>query len=151
MTETSATYTIGEPGEWGSVVERLRLTLALRSEAAVARELGFASPAWANRKKSGSLPWDRIIALCLERGISVDYLLTGRESETQHSAAEAVTIDESLLEDVLVAVEAELTRRKVTLPADRRARVVAWLYGEYKKGARQDERAFRAFMDLLCP
>lgn len=151
MTETIAEYRIGEPGEWGAVVARLRAMLDVRSEAAVARALGFASNAWANRKKSGSLPWDQIITLCLERGISVDYLLTGREPSTQQSTPEAVTIDEALLEDVLVAVEEELARRKVTLPADRRARVVAWLYGEYKKGARQDERAFRAFMDLLCP
>lgn len=150
MTSSTETLRKSEPPTWSDVVSRLRQAFGVRSEAAVARELGFASNAWANRKKASALPWDRIIEAALARGVSVDWILTGREASSERASGESVTLDEELLADVLVAVEVELGRRHITLAPERRAKVVMWLYREYQRGARHDDQAFRAFMDLLA-
>lgn len=59
------------------VITRVRQALGAINTTEVAVALGFTSSAFANRKKSGSLPYEPIVTLALRRGWDVRWLLTG--------------------------------------------------------------------------
>ena len=68
------------------VTGRLRQAWGLTSETALADALGLASSAYFNRKKAGSLPHAEIARLAVQRGINLDWVLTGEGSMRQHKA-----------------------------------------------------------------
>lgn len=59
------------------IVERLKQVLSVSSERALAIELGLKPAAYYNRKKAGSLPMQEIVATCVSRNVSMDWLFTG--------------------------------------------------------------------------
>jgi phage repressor protein C with HTH and peptisase S24 domain len=63
------------------VMQRLKNKLGLESDASIARILNMTPPAYTERKRRESLPYEQIIDICRKRGISIDYLITGKTEE----------------------------------------------------------------------
>lgn len=76
-----------------------RVTEALRAESVgeVATALGFTSSAFANRKKSGSLPCEQLVGLALRHGWDVRWIFTGQRQPVGE-------LDPELLSDIVVSV-----------------------------------------------
>jgi SOS-response transcriptional repressor LexA len=63
------------------VMQRLKDKIGLDSDAAMSRLLKMTPPAYTERKRRESIPYDQIVGLCRDRGISMDYLITGHAEE----------------------------------------------------------------------
>ena len=59
------------------VMARLKQAIKAENDAKVAEELGLSSSGFANIKKRGSLPYERMERVCDSRNVSMDWLLTG--------------------------------------------------------------------------
>jgi len=57
------------------VMERLKQALDIRSDRSLAERLGTSSNAYANLKKRGALPFDKVIILAMKHDLSIDDLL----------------------------------------------------------------------------
>lgn len=130
---------------FGEVMERLRLAIGAPTKAALAKALGMESNTYANRERSGSIPWEQVLRVCVEHGLSTDQVLTGRES--QHVDARH-PLDVELLTAVLTAIDAELAKRRETRSAQKRAKAAGVLY-EYFAGRQVDQAAFGRFLDAV--
>lgn len=75
--------------QFEAVAGRLRTALELRSFNALAKALGMSSSAFANRKKSGSLPLEAIVRIALEREVNLDWIFTGQGSPRRDSEPRA--------------------------------------------------------------
>lgn len=64
-------------GVFEEVLERLRLFLGYEHEYQVGDLIGLSRQALTNRKKSGSIPRDKIKLLCIERGVDFNWIMTG--------------------------------------------------------------------------
>jgi phage repressor protein C with HTH and peptisase S24 domain len=60
------------------VMPRLQKKLGFSTEKELAKELGMSQSAYAERKRKNSIPYDHVITLCRERGVSMDFIITGR-------------------------------------------------------------------------
>lgn len=60
---------------------RLKDKLGTTSDAQLARLLGLTPPALTERNRRESIPYDAAVEICRKRGISMDYLITGRSEE----------------------------------------------------------------------
>lgn len=79
-------------------MSRLQKKLDLSTEKEMALKLGMSQSAFAERKRKNSIPYDQVINLCRDIGISMDYLLTGRSEEFSGMVVdnlECVNVDES--------------------------------------------------------
>lgn len=63
--------------EIAEIIELLRQKKVLKSETAVAKLLGVTQQALSNHKSKGSIPFERLVALCENEGLSLDWLLLG--------------------------------------------------------------------------
>ncbi len=61
-----------------SVMERLKGSLNLANDAALCRLLGMSTSAYANRKKAGSIPLEKIVDVAAARDIDLTFVLTGK-------------------------------------------------------------------------
>lgn len=59
------------------VMARLKRAVKAESDAQIAEQLGLSSSGFANIKKRGSLPYERLERVCNSRNVSMDWLLTG--------------------------------------------------------------------------
>jgi len=59
------------------VMARLKQAIKVENDAQIAEELGLSSSGFANIKKRGSLPYERLERVCNSRNVSMDWLLTG--------------------------------------------------------------------------
>ena len=59
------------------VMARLKQAVKAENDAQIAEELGLSSSGFANIKKRGSLPYERLERICNSRNVSMDWLLTG--------------------------------------------------------------------------
>jgi hypothetical protein len=77
------------------IMERLKIASNTRSYNALADMLGLSSSAFANLKKRGSLPYDKIIVLANSLNVSMDWILTGKGEmlKTKPTAAASPTED----------------------------------------------------------
>lgn len=81
------------------VVKRLCLLLGIKSDRKLSTELGLSVTTLGIAKKKGKLPWDEILRLCKEKGISVDSLLDIEVSTQANELANSqrrVTITEPI-------------------------------------------------------
>ena len=60
------------------IFSRLKTVLAARTDADVARGLGISTAALSSFKRHGKFPYERLVKFCLSKGISIDWLLTGK-------------------------------------------------------------------------
>lgn len=82
------------------VFDRLRGLLALKSDAELSDALGMKPTAFANRKKNRSIPFEEIVAVANDRGISIDSILGVGNSHkvvNEPHGAYAVTKDDSFV------------------------------------------------------
>lgn len=96
-------------------MERLAQALGMPTRAELAEALGLQRNAYYNRKASESLPFNEIVELCVTRGISVDWLVTGQGSPTKDPDLALVPVAQvapellaeimGILEDCLSEVE----------------------------------------------
>ena len=63
-------------------MDRLRVLLAVKTDAELADALGMKPNTFANRKKSGSIPYDEVVAVSNGRGISLDAVFSPEYSQT---------------------------------------------------------------------
>ncbi len=63
------------------IIEILRENKSLKSETQVAKILGMTQQALAHHKLRGSYPYEQLAAFCEREGVSLDWLLLGREPE----------------------------------------------------------------------
>ncbi len=65
------------------VLGRLKKALGLQTDAALHGLLGMSSSRYANRKRSGSIPYEQVLALCSSRNVNLNWLFYG-EGPTFH-------------------------------------------------------------------
>lgn len=65
---------------FNSVIDRLRVALALKNDAEIAEAIGLKANAFANRKKSGSIPYEEIVNIALSRGLNLDEIFSAGNS-----------------------------------------------------------------------
>lgn len=63
---------------YSKVMERLKNKLQITEDQHLAKALGITHPSLSQRKQRESIPYERIIELCREKGISADYIFSGR-------------------------------------------------------------------------
>lgn len=59
------------------VIERFKTALGVENLGQVADIIGIKRNAFYNRKTSGSIPFEDIICVCLDRNISIDWVMAG--------------------------------------------------------------------------
>ena len=69
---------VDEKENFDAVATRLRAALGLSTDTALAERLGFKRTAWQARKARGALPIVEIEAVCLEHGINLDWVYSGK-------------------------------------------------------------------------
>ena len=69
--------------------ERLKTILGITTDTDLARTLGMSRTALNNRKKVGSIPFDAVLKLCMEKGISLDEIFGSSGDGKPLSPAEA--------------------------------------------------------------
>lgn len=131
---------------FAEVMERLREAIGAPTKAALAKALGMETNTYANRERSGSIPWEQVLRVCVERELPVDLVLTGRESSGDQGPVQPVDVE--LLTAVLAAIDAELEKRRETRSAQKRAKAAGVLY-EYFAGREVDQAAFGRFLDAV--
>lgn len=72
-----------------AVAERLRGLLSVKTDAELAEVLGMKPNAYANRKKSGSIPYDEIVTVMNVRGVSLDAVF--RPEDSQYVSSDSPT------------------------------------------------------------
>lgn len=65
------------------IMERLKYRLKVHSDTALAELLDMSQSTFAERKKRGSIPYDKIIALCDRKKLSSDWLFYGEAREAE--------------------------------------------------------------------
>jgi transcriptional regulator with XRE-family HTH domain len=77
-----------------SVMVRFKAALAVSSDGKLAEKLGLSNSAYANLKKRGSIPYEKVIALAISYNVNIDWLFTG---EGKASRREQQQLQASLL------------------------------------------------------
>jgi Bacteriophage CI repressor helix-turn-helix domain len=89
------------------VMARLKEALKAKTFAEVGRSLGLTTSAYANRKRSGSLPYETLLPFSDSRNISSDWLLFGHGSpfrDSDERVAPVAEIDSKLLAGIYLAL-----------------------------------------------
>lgn len=63
--------------KFSAVIERAKEAFGVKSDAALAEAIGLKATAFNNRKKTGSIPYDELIAAAQPRNVDITWLLTG--------------------------------------------------------------------------
>lgn len=106
---------------------RVGAALGAATDADLARALGLSTSDLANRKKRGTIPWERIVMAAVTRGVSMDSLIgraDGRSGTAEAAAGYAVRAEayRQAVEGVLSAIE----RAGLRLPAVQIRRLIAF-------------------------
>ncbi|HSX60245.1 MAG TPA: helix-turn-helix domain-containing protein [Tahibacter sp.] len=118
-----------------TVMARLKEALKASTFAEVGRYLGLTTSAYANRKRSGSLPFETLLPFADSRNISADWLLFGigtpfRDSDER--VAPIAEIDPKLLASIylalLRAMRSEPPTQQEELEATRLAGLASLVY-----------------------
>lgn len=139
-----------------AVLDRLKLALRVHTDTAVAEALGMSRTAFVNRKKTGSFPYEELLAAAEQRGLDLSEILTGRPANvatSQHLAEPPASytahLNLDLLEKVLCAVDRELAERELSLTSRKKAQVVAFLYEHFAARGELEDQGFARFMDAV--
>lgn len=140
---------------------RLQAALHLPNQNQLAKAMGMASNTYAQRKKNASIPWEEVLDLVEAHGLDADWIVSGKESSDMTRAAAsparepavpyAAAVDVDLLAAVLDGVEAGLADRRVNLPPEKRARIVALVYDYAQARGGASREAFARFLEALIP
>ncbi len=96
------------------VAARLKDALGLENDAALAAALGLSRSNYANKKSSGVVPYEAVLCLCKERGLSMEWVLFGVKSKfTKNDQLEAMP-----LAPILGCILTELNREFVRAAKD---------------------------------
>jgi CI repressor-like protein len=76
--------------EFEAVMARLKFVLAIHTDGQVANKLGLSSSAYANLKKRGSLPYEKINALAISQNMNLHWLYTSM-GEPEQVSSQAIT------------------------------------------------------------
>lgn len=87
--------------EIAEIISLIKEIKNVKSDTDVARVLGMKQSAFSERKKLNSIPYEHIALFCEKEGLSLDWLLLGREPEQKEKE-----IDE--LRKLLKSVEKKL-------------------------------------------
>lgn len=71
--------------DFNSVMQRIKHLKAIKYDYQVAKLLGLREKAFSARKKSGSIPFDKLQIFCRVEGISYDWLVKGEEESYSDS------------------------------------------------------------------
>jgi hypothetical protein len=97
------------------VMSRLKSVCAAGSDGQLAEELGLSGSAYANLKKRGSIPYEKVIALAMSYKVNLNWLFTGDNAEPTKQSLSTLspTLDE-LQPENLITLLTGLTERQVT-------------------------------------
>lgn len=70
--------------DFETVISRLKTELGARTDLEVAKTLGMSAPAFANRKKNDSLPYEEIVAAAMTRSLDLVFVLTGSRTRARN-------------------------------------------------------------------
>lgn len=92
------------------VMRRLREVLGYPTDAALARDIGMTTSNWANRKKTNSIPFDRVMPFAHSRGVSLSWLLFGEGEPMTEGGDRTVSaeIDTQLFAEAYIALGRQL-------------------------------------------
>lgn len=97
------------------VIGRLKKALGLQTDAALHSLLEMSSSRYANRKRSGSIPYEQVLALCSSRNVNLNWLFYG-EGPTFHDgrmAESPAVIDFQTLGVIYVALIRCYAKKKI--------------------------------------
>ena len=90
------------------VMGRLKMAIGAPTDAALCAAMGVASNTYANRKSSGSIPFDLVIATCISRSVNIDWVFTGDGAALKNG--QSVNAPELINKDLLAAATIQLQR-----------------------------------------
>lgn len=67
--------------DFEAVAIRLGQLIKSSKDADIHRFLGMSQSSYSNRKKRGTIPYDEIVSACIRDGLSLDYVLAGRDRD----------------------------------------------------------------------
>lgn len=67
--------------DYNEIMGRFKTKLGFKNDNEIAALFKMSTAALSERKKRGAIPFEQIIEVCRKRGISMDYLITGRAEE----------------------------------------------------------------------
>lgn len=62
------------------VIDRLKEKLEIKSDSALADLFEISTSAMSQNKRRDSIPYDRVIQVCMDNNISIDYVIKGRDA-----------------------------------------------------------------------
>lgn len=128
------------------VMSRLKDAVGAASFADLGRMLGLTTSAYANRKKTGSIPYEAIVDLASSEKISLDWLIFGelREMQNPLSANAQGQIDAQLLGRIVGELQRAYRPAADTEEAVRLAQLAGASGYIYNKVAFEDDEDLRA-------
>ncbi|MGD9368709.1 MAG: helix-turn-helix domain-containing protein [Desulfobacteraceae bacterium] len=125
-----------------AIVDRIKDSSGASTEKEVAELFGISAPDFSRSKKKGTL-LPLIVGWAMERDISLDWLIAGKDTQTSPMLADSVnlkgsatfgkklTLNNDLLTTIISAIEKELDSRELTLEAEKKAEAISLLYELY--------------------
>ena len=119
------------------VLDRVKEIEGVEFDKEVATPLRMSERNLASYKERGSMPWEQLKTYALWRGVSLEWLVNGtgpiRREELNgvgepRADYQARCLDIDLLSECIASVDRFLETSRRDLPADKRARIVGFLY-----------------------
>ena len=108
--------------DFEAVINRAKLIAKVKTQNELAEALGMSTGDLSNRKKRGTLPFERLVELAYSRNVSVDWLLTGTEKElpSAHVAGVSLSPRHQALLDLFNALPEEKQREAFSALEDKK-------------------------------
>lgn len=112
------------------LVHRLREVIGDEAVNAFARRCGLGESVMRSYLKGAMPSADRVAAIAEVRGVTTDWLITGRQPKMRADIIKATGgIDKQRLKEAIAAVEEGLRVAQKRLPADKHAELISLIYG----------------------
>lgn len=132
------------------VINRLSQVLQVKSQRALSKALGKSPNRISELKRAGSLPWEEVIRISVQKDVSLDWLIFGKErSPAGYAAAQEVPAPTGapppadtteLVRAIVWGVESALADTGRRMKPERKADLVATLVEMYAETQAQPSR-----------
>lgn len=125
------------------IIARIKSEKCLKTDAGVANLLGIQRTALAERKSRNSIPYEELVTFCDRENYSLDWLFTSegpKYREERKEAKGSVSLNLSLVGEVIEVVEALFQREHLQLPPKKKAELITLLYEELLEDESKKDR-----------
>lgn len=106
---------------FSTVMARLKDALDVANDVGLCQALGLSRSNYANKKVAGSVPFEAVVALCQEKGISIDWVFSGTGTKLTNSEHQGVIPSVEVMGCILVEVDAAIQKAIDAMPQNQSA------------------------------